>query len=102
MIRYQPDGRTKERPVDVLDIYVMRHCFGSDEASRLAATMQSLSGLQVKVRMLDQLTDSDLPEVVATPSYFLNGCLLFLGNPRLEELVEKIASLSRHKADSRE
>ncbi|MBI4286971.1 MAG: hypothetical protein HY671_00915 [Chloroflexi bacterium] len=88
--------------MDVLEIYVARHCFGSDEASRLAAAMQSLSGLQVKVRILDQLTENDMPEVVATPSYFLNGCLLFLGNPRLEELVEKVASLSRHKADSHE
>ena len=88
--------------MDVLDIYVIRHCFGSDEASRLAAAMQSLSGLQVKVRILDQLTGDDLPEVVATPSYFLNGSLLFLGNPRLEELVEKIASLSQNKADSHE
>ncbi|MFQ5924457.1 MAG: hypothetical protein ACE5IE_00475 [Dehalococcoidia bacterium] len=80
----------------VLDIYVMRHCLGYEEASRLAGEIKhSLSGLQVRVSVLDEMTEGDLPDIPATPSYFLNGRLLFLGNPRLEELVAKIASLSR-------
>lgn len=101
MVRYQPTVRRKAGPVDVLDIFVTKHCFGSTEASRLASVLQSLSGLQIKIRTLDESADSTFPEVVATPSYFLNGSLIFLGNPRLEELMEKIASLNRDKADSR-
>ena len=82
----------------VLDIYVTRHCLGFKEALRLAREIkQRLFGLQVKVSMLDEITEGDLPDIPATPAYFLNGRLLFLGNPRLEELAGKIALLSSDK-----
>ncbi len=78
--------------MNLLEVYVAKHCFGCDEALKLAAEIsQSLPHLQVKVRSLDEMTERDLPEIIATPSYFLNSRLLFLGNPRLEELVAKIA-----------
>ncbi len=84
--------------MNVLDIYVWRHCFGCDEAFRLAREIdQSLSHLQVEVRILDDISGHDIPEIIATPSYFLNGRLLFLGNPRLEELAAKITSLDSDK-----
>ena len=76
--------------MEVLDVYVAKHCFGCDETLKLATEIgQSLPYLQVRVRNLDEMTEVDLPEIIATPSYFLNSRLLFLGNPRLEELVEK-------------
>ena len=82
----------------VLDIYVAKHCFGYEEALRMAGEIkQSLLGLQVKVSLLDEITEGDLPDIPATPAYFLNGRLLFLGNPRLEELAGKIALLSSDK-----
>ncbi len=84
--------------MNALDIYVMKHCFGCDEALKLATEIsQSLPHLQVKVRNLDEMTEGDLPEIIATPSYFLNSRLLFLGNPRLEELVAKITSRSNEE-----
>ncbi len=79
--------------MNVLDVYVTRHCFGCDEAVRLAEEIkQSLPRLEVKVKILDEMTEGDLPEIIATPSYFLNGRRLFMGNPRLEELMAKITS----------
>ncbi len=84
--------------MNLLEVYVANHCFGCDEALRLATEIsQSLPHLQVKVRNLDEMAADDLPEIIATPSYFLNGRRLFLGNPRLEELVAKIALFSGEK-----
>lgn len=84
--------------MNVLDIYVAKHCFGCEEATRLAGEIkQSLAGLQVNVIMLDDVTEETLPDIPATPAYFINGHLFFLGNPRLEELMDKIAPPSRDK-----
>lgn len=81
--------------MNTLDIYVASHCFGCDEAVRLAKEISlSMPRLKVDVRHLDEMTESELPDIIATPSYFLNGRRLFLGNPRLDELVAKITSLS--------
>ena len=71
---------------------------GQDEALRLATEIsQSLLRIKVEVRMLEDMIESELPEIIATPSYFLNGRRLFLGNPRLEELVAKITSGSNEE-----
>lgn len=82
----------------LLEIYVAKHCFGYKEAARLVGEIgQSLPGLQVKMTLVDEVAGGDLPDIPATPSYFLDGRLLFLGNPRLEELVAKITSLGRDR-----
>ena len=92
------NGDERRYPMNVLDIYIAKHCFGYDETLRLAKEInQSLPRLEVKVRVLEEMTEGDLPEIIATPSYFLNGHRLFIGNPRLEELVVKIASRSNEE-----
>ncbi len=84
--------------MNILEVYVAKHCFGCDEALRLAKEVsQSLPRLEVKVKILDEMTEGDLPEIIATPSYFLNGRRLFIGNPRLEELIAKITSRSNEE-----
>ncbi len=89
--------------MNLLEVYVAKHCFGCDEALKLAVEInQSLPHLQVKVRNLEEMAEDDLPEIIATPSYFLNGRRLFLGNPRLEELVAKIALFSPNKGGNHE
>ena len=89
--------------MNVLDIYVTKHCFGYDEALRLAKEIgQSLPCLEVKVRVMEEMAADDLPEIIATPSYFLDGRLLFLGNPRMEELVTKIVSFGQDKGGNHE
>ncbi len=89
--------------MNLLEVYVAEHCFGCDEALKLATEIsQSLPHLQVKVRNLEGMTEDDLPEIIATPSYFLNSRLLFLGNPRLEELAAKITSRSNEEGRSDE
>ena len=89
--------------MNLLEVYVAKYCFGCDEALKLATEIsQSLPHLQVKVRNLEGMMEGDLPEIIATPSYFLNGRLLFLGNPRLEELVVKITSRSNEEGKNYE
>ncbi len=89
--------------MNLLEVYVAKHCFGYKEVTKLVGEIkQSLPGLQVKMTLVDEVTEDDLPDIPATPCYFLNGRLLFLGNPRLEKLVAKIASLSREKGVNHE
>ncbi len=79
--------------MNVLDIYVAEHCFGCDEALRLAEEAgPHLYGVQINVRRVEEMEKDDLPDIIATPSYYLNGRLLFLGNPELKELVGKVTS----------
>lgn len=89
--------------MNTLEVYVARHCFGYEEASRLVGEIkQRLPELQVEMTVLDDMAEGDIPDIPATPSYFLNDRLLFLGNPRLEELVARIVSLSLDKRGNHE
>lgn len=89
--------------MNTLEVYVAKHCFGYKEAKKLVGEVgQSLPGLQITMTVIDEVTEGDLPDIPATPSYFLDGYLLFLGNPPLEELVTKIASLSPNKGGNHE
>ncbi len=98
-----PVAERRGYQVQVLDIYVARHCFGCDEALRLAGEIrQSFAGLQVKVTVLDEIMAGNQPDIPATPAYFLNGRLIFLGNPRLEELLGKIASFGQDRGGNYE
>ena len=64
--------------MEVLDIYVAKHCFGYEEALRMAGQIkQSLLGLQVKVTMLDEMTEGNQPDIAATPAYFLSVAACF-------------------------
>lgn len=84
----------------VLTVYVARHCLGTAEATRLAAeAKQKLPAIQVRVAALDELPATDLAGIPATPAYFLDGRLLFLGNPRFDELAARIALCSRKGTD---
>lgn len=86
-----------------LSVYVARHCFGTTEAVRLVGEVrQRLPGLQVEVVMLDEMPVVDTRNVPATPCYIMDDRLLFLGNPRLDELITKIASLSKDKGENHE
>lgn len=87
----------------VLDVYLTRHCIGCEEALRLAEEInRSIPSLQARVNMLDEMTDGDLPDIPATPAYFFDGQLLFLGNPYLEELLSRIAPLNNDRGENSE
>ena len=70
-----------------LDIYIAEHCFGCDEARRLAgAVVSRFMGLSVRVVDLVREPDERPDSLVAVPSYVLDGRVISLGNPRQEDL----------------
>jgi len=82
-----------------LQIYISDHCWGCQEARRIATLMRrSYPGLRVELIDLDGEEGERPDQVFAAPTYLLNGRIVSLGTPRLEtlrELVEyEITSLS--------
>ncbi len=76
-----------------LDVYVAEHCFGCEEARRLAAAIASrFALLSVRVVDLEHEPDERPESLVAVPSYVLDGRVIALGNPRQSDLF---ASLER-------
>ena len=77
-----------------LDIYVAEHCFGCDEAQRLAgAVVSRFAGLSVRVVDLGREPDERPDSLVAVPSYVLDGRVISLGNPRQEDLFSDLERL---------
>ncbi len=77
-----------------LDIYIAEHCFGCDEARRLAgAVVSRFMGLSVRVVDLGREPDERPDSLVAVPSYVLDGRVISLGNPRQEDLFSKLERL---------
>ena len=78
-----------------LEIYVASHCVGCQEAMRIADLAQGIAGLDVAVINLDHATPArPVPDnVVAVPTYLLDGRVVSLGNPYREEFL---AHLRRH------
>lgn len=87
------DVRIMEKRVNhLLEIYIARHCFGSAEALNMAPEVKRrLPAVRVEVKVLDDMTPAGT-SIFATPSYYLDGGLIFLGNPRVDELVTRVRS----------
>jgi predicted thioredoxin/glutaredoxin len=70
-----------------LDIYVTNACTNCVEALLIAERAQSIAGLDVSVVNLDQPGQSIPPNVVAVPTYVLDGKVVSLGNPEREKFL---------------
>jgi len=73
----------------MLEVYVREGCWSCAETKRVVADVQQeFPAVQMELRDIDQ---TEPPEVVfATPTYLLNGRVLFLGNPTRTELSRKL------------
>ena len=70
-----------------LDVYVAEHCFGCQEARRLASEMAArFAALSVHVVDLERAPDERPESLVAVPAYVLGGHVIALGNPRQTDL----------------
>ncbi len=77
-----------------LDVYVVEHCFGCEEARRLAAAVASrFAVLSVRVVDLEREPDERPESLVAVPSYILDGRVISLGNPRQTDLFLRLQRL---------
>lgn len=64
-----------------LDIYVARHCQNGAEALGIAQQAKQISGLEVRVVHVDEATEPIPEQVVAVPTYLLDGRVVSRGNP---------------------
>ncbi len=78
----------------ILSIYILEHCYGCDEARRLADAMAArLTELRVRVVDLEREPDARPAALVAVPTYILDGKVIALGNPRQTDLVRDLERL---------
>ena len=72
-----------------LQVYVQDDCWSCAETRRIVAELRPQFP-QVMVEVLN-LSSGDLPEdIFAVPAYVLEGQLVYLGNPYLHDLREKL------------
>jgi hypothetical protein len=74
-----------------LDIFVSAHCFGCEEARRLAtAVAERFHTLLVRLVDLDAEPEAKPEHIVAVPAYLLDETVISLGNPRQADLFQQV------------
>ena len=82
-----------ERDGRRLEVYVAGCCYGSEQARRLAREVARRFP-DIEVRLID-LDDARPPQnVVAVPTYMVDGVVIALGNPAPEELFAHLESVA--------
>ena len=72
-----------------LDVYLEDTCWACSESRRIVAEIAPMVP-HVEIELRD-LSDKKRPDnVFATPTYVLDGRVIFMGNPTMEELLEKL------------
>lgn len=93
---------SRRRSVDFppLRVYVAGHCTSCRESRRLAKVISGrLKEIAVEVVDIDRHKPAD--EIFAVPTFCYRGKILFLGNPREDDLVARVLSLERESIGSR-
>lgn len=83
--------KQKDVQMAKLEIYVTDDCWSCEESKRLAAEVKA-SVTNVDVELVDLNSGRRPSYVFAAPTYVLDGKVIFLGNPRWEELQQKLAA----------
>jgi hypothetical protein len=74
-----------------LEIFVSAHCFGCQEARRLAgAVAERFRAVSVRLVDLDAQPDARPDHVIAVPTYLLDDTVIALGNPRQADLFKQL------------
>jgi hypothetical protein len=74
-----------------LEIFVSAHCFGCQEAQRLAkAVADRFRAVSVRLIDLDAEPEARPEHVVAVPTYLLDDTVISLGNPRQGDLFQQV------------
>lgn len=74
-----------------LTIYTMTHCPTCAETARIAAQIgDRYRDLTVQLINLDQTPALRPPAVFSVPTYLLDGTVISLGNPYLEDLAAHV------------
>ncbi len=74
-----------------LDVYLTRYCFGCAEALRLAElAARRFPAVSVRVVDLERQPEARPEDLVAVPTYVLDGRIVSLGNPRQRDLFRQL------------
>ena len=75
----------------MLYVYVSSHCRGCATAQQLITQLRTMRP-QVPVTVVDLSGGGDtIPDnVIGTPMYLWNGRVLFMGNPDVTELLQRV------------
>jgi hypothetical protein len=74
-----------------LEIFVSAHCFGCQEARRLAgAVAERFRAVSVRLVDLDDEPEARPERVVAVPAYLLDDAVISFGNPRQVDLFQQV------------
>lgn len=79
-----------------LTICVTEECWSCDESRRIATEVQE-SFPDVEVVLVDLDSEQVPTEVFAAPTYLLDGQVIFLGNPRREDLWQRLSRRQQHR-----
>ena len=79
----------EERVMPKLDVYIEDTCWACTESRRIVAYIAPLvPNIDIELR---DLKDQRRPGAVfASPTYVLDGRVIYLGNPTREELLQKL------------
>ena len=72
-----------------LAVYIEDSCWTCAESRRIVGLVAPLVPT-VEIELRDLSDERRPPSVFASPTYVLDGQVIFLGNPTVEELVEKL------------
>jgi hypothetical protein len=72
-----------------LDVYITEECWACAEARRIVADL-SPQFPEVGIELRDLSDERKPSSVFATPTYILDGRMIFLGNPTRHELSQKL------------
>ena len=78
-----------------LAIYVTDDCWSCAESRRIATEVRE-EFPEIEVALIDLNSGTAPAEVFAAPTYLLDGQVIFLGNPRREDLWQRLA-LPQHR-----
>ncbi len=75
-----------------VSVYLAPGCMGCERACELVEELRSARVFDTSVRVIDLSADSsELPvDLIAIPSWYVNGKLISLGNPSIEQLCEAL------------
>lgn len=83
-----------------LTIYTMTHCPTCAETHRIAAAIgDRYRDLTIQLINLDQAPAMRPPAVFSVPTYLLNGTVISLGNPYLNDLDARVRHALRDADD---
>ena len=72
-----------------LQVYITNNCWSCEESRRIVAEFQPQFPA-INMELLDINVTPRPDNVFAIPTYVLNGRVIYMGNPRRDQLKEKL------------